>query len=182
MDLCCCVGFSLVAASWDYSRSGLRAFRCCGFSYCGAWALGHSGFSSCDVWAQDLWPPGSGAQAQSLWHIGLIALWHVGSSWIRNQTRVYCTDRQILSHQGSPLFAFFYSSRPIPLPISVCYIYMNYWFIFERFYVYTGSCTHSLLNTELVACNTPVLHPEHINRYYIFEIVPYKVTLSFFKN
>ena len=29
----------------------------------GAWALGHTGFSCCGVWAQQLWLPGSRAQA-----------------------------------------------------------------------------------------------------------------------
>ena len=50
--------------------------------------------------------PGSRAQVQLLWHMGLVALGHVESSWIRDQTRVSCIDRQILyqlSHQGSPI-------------------------------------------------------------------------------
>ena len=41
---------------------------------------------------------GSRAQAQQLWHMGLVALWHVGSSHIREGTRVPCIGRQILSH------------------------------------------------------------------------------------
>ena len=41
---------------------------------------------------------GSGAQAQWLQHVGLIALWDVGSSWTRDQTQVPCIDRQILIH------------------------------------------------------------------------------------
>ena len=42
--------------------------------------------------------PGSRAQVQLLWRMGLVALGHVESSWIRDQTRVSCIDRQILYH------------------------------------------------------------------------------------
>ena len=37
-------------------------------------------------------------EAQELCYMGLVALRHVGSSWIRDQTRVSCSDRQILHH------------------------------------------------------------------------------------
>ena len=43
--------------------------------------------------------PGSRAQAQQLWLMGLIALWHVGSSQIRDRTRVSCIGRGILYHR-----------------------------------------------------------------------------------
>ena len=36
-----------------------------------------------------------GAWAQYLWHVGLVALWHVGSSWTRDRTHVPCIGRQI---------------------------------------------------------------------------------------
>ena len=36
--------------------------------------------------------------AQSLWHMGLVAPWHVESSWTRNQTRVPHIGRQIFNH------------------------------------------------------------------------------------
>ena len=39
---------------------------------------------------QKLWLLGSRAQAQQLWHTGLVAPQHVGSSWTRNQTGVSC--------------------------------------------------------------------------------------------
>ena len=32
------------------------------------------------------------------WHTGLVALWHVGSSQIRDQTHVSCIGRWILYH------------------------------------------------------------------------------------
>ena len=55
------------------------------------------GFSSCGTWAQQLWLTGSRAQAQKLWHTGLVAPRHVGSSRTRARTRVPCTGRQILN-------------------------------------------------------------------------------------
>ena len=40
LDLCCCVGFSLVAESQATLHCCARASHCSGFSRCGAWALG----------------------------------------------------------------------------------------------------------------------------------------------
>ena len=54
-------------------------------SRCGAQASHCSSFS----WA---------ARAQSLQHTGLVAPWHVGSSWIRDGTCVSCMGKQILYH------------------------------------------------------------------------------------
>ena len=52
------------------------------------WSMGSgcTSFSSC------------GSQVQQLWHMGLAALGHMGSSQIRDQTRVSCNNRQILYH------------------------------------------------------------------------------------
>lgn len=67
---------------------------------CGAWA------SHCPL----LWStgsrlqasvaavPGSRAQAQQPWHVGLVALWHVGSSQIRDQT---CIGRWTVCHRAT---------------------------------------------------------------------------------
>ena len=82
------------------SSCDAQASYCSGFS-CGAQALGHSGFSSCGTWAQWLQLPGSRAQGQQLWCTGLVALWHVGSSWIWNQNCVFCIGRQILYHRAT---------------------------------------------------------------------------------
>ena len=73
-------GLSLVAASGGYSL-----LQCVGFLLWWLlllWSTGsrYAGFSSCGTWAQQLWLTGSRAQAQQLWHAGLVALWHVGSS------------------------------------------------------------------------------------------------------
>ena len=59
-------------------------------------ALGCLGFSSCGTWTQQLQFPGSGAQAQQLWHTGLVISQHVASSQIRDRTHVSCISRQIL--------------------------------------------------------------------------------------
>ena len=108
-------GFSLVVASRGYS-----SLRCTGFSL--RWLLWlpstgsrRAGFSSCGTWAQQLWLAGSRAQAQQLWHMGLVALWHVGSSRTRAQTRVSCIGRRILNHcatREAPVFSFFKDISP----------------------------------------------------------------------
>ena len=51
------------------------------------------GFSSCNTWVQWLWNTGTRMPAQQLWHTGLVALWHVGCSWTRDQTCVPCIGR-----------------------------------------------------------------------------------------
>ena len=91
-------GLSLVAVSRSYSL-----LRCTAFSL--RWLLSlqstgprHTGFSSCGTRPQQLWLAGSRAQAQPLWHTGLVALQHVGSSPTRTGTRVPCIGRWILNH------------------------------------------------------------------------------------
>ena len=53
--------------------------------------------------------PGCRAQAQQLWHTGLVTLRHVGSSQIRDQNCVSCTGRWILytERPGKPHCHFF---------------------------------------------------------------------------
>ena len=79
-----CTSFSLVAESGSYSLVVVLGFSL--------------------QYRLLLWSTGSRAQAPWLWHMGLVAAQHVGSFWIRDQTCVFCTGRQILplSHQGSP--------------------------------------------------------------------------------
>ena len=64
------------------------------------WSMGSrcEGFSSCGMQCQQLWFVGSRVQAQQLWHKGLVAPWHVGSSRTRAQTRVPCIGRRTLNH------------------------------------------------------------------------------------
>ena len=45
-----------------------------------------------------MWLAGSRAQAQELWHTGLAAPRHVGSSWTRARTHVPCIGRWTLNH------------------------------------------------------------------------------------
>ena len=82
---------------------GYSSLRCTGFSL--RWLLllrsmgsKCTGFSSCGTQAQQLWLAGSRAQAQGLWHTGLVAPPHVGSSRSRARTRVACIGRRILNH------------------------------------------------------------------------------------
>ena len=85
------------------------SLQCEGFSmwcssYCRAQASGLAahGLNSCQ-WAPERRLSSCGTQ--------LVALWHVGSSWTRNQTIVPCFARQILNHwttRETPLFFFFF--------------------------------------------------------------------------
>ena len=94
-------GLSLVAASGGYSL-----LRCAGFSLW--WLLllqstgsRRTGFSSCGTWASVAVACGlssCGMRAQQLWHTGLVAPWHVGSSRTRAQTRVPCLGRWTPNH------------------------------------------------------------------------------------
>ena len=86
------------------------------FSSCGAWGLTSSGarashrsglllqstaprgLSSWGTWPWCLWLPGSRARAPWLWHTGLVAPRYGGFSWVRDQTHVSCTGKQILYH------------------------------------------------------------------------------------
>ena len=47
-------------------------------------------------------------ELQQLWHTGLVALWHVESSWIRDRTHVPCTGRWILIHCATREVHLFY--------------------------------------------------------------------------
>ena len=83
-------GLSLVAASGGYST-----LQCTGFSL--RWLLllrstgpRLAGFSSCG--SRDL------ECRLNSYDKGLVAPWHVGSSWTRAQIRVPCTGRRILNH------------------------------------------------------------------------------------
>ena len=77
LGLCCCVGFSLVAASGGHSPVVV-----CGLLIAVASLVAEHGL-------QSLWFPGSRAQARQLQHRGLAAPWHVGSSQTMEGTCVY---------------------------------------------------------------------------------------------
>ena len=98
------VGSSLLRTGFLQLRraGGYSSFRCTGFSL--QWLLllrsmgsRCMGFTSC------------GKRDQQLWHRGLVAPRHVGSSWTRDRTRVPCTGRWILNHcttREAPVFHF----------------------------------------------------------------------------
>ena len=89
LDLCCCVGFSLVAVSGAALRCCVWASHCSGFSCCGAWLLG--------------------PQAQWLWHVGFAhgLSYSAACGILSDQGLNPCllhwqADSLSLSHQGSP--------------------------------------------------------------------------------
>ena len=53
-----------------------------------------------------------------MWHTGLAAPWHVGSSWTRAQTRVLCIGRQIL-------FFFFYKFIYLFIHFWLCWVFVS---------------------------------------------------------
>ena len=93
----CCAGFSLAAASVDYSLVGVRGLLLVRST--GSRAHG----------CQRLWFPGSRAQAQQLRCTGFIAPWHLGPSWTRDWTCVSC------------IAGGFFSTEPLPPGRPGCY-------------------------------------------------------------
>ena len=88
--------FIAVWAFLSLQRVGAVLWLLCTGSHCNrfscvAQTLGCMGFSSRGCWA-------SSALAQQLWHMGLVASQHVGSSRTRDQTSVPCIGRWILYH------------------------------------------------------------------------------------
>ena len=59
--------------------------------------------------------PSSRAQAQWLWHTGLVALWRVGSSEIRDQTCISCTGRWLTTEPAGKPRAHFLMSVKLQL-------------------------------------------------------------------
>ena len=76
-------GLSLVAASGGYSSLWWAGFSLRWLLLLRSMGSRCMGFSSCGTWVQQLWLAGSRVQAQQLWHMGLVAPQHVGSSWTR---------------------------------------------------------------------------------------------------
>ena len=89
LALQCRTGSSQVVASWGYSLVAVGGSS----SWCllvveqGLWGAGSVGAA-----------PGSRAQAHDLRRIRLVAPQHVGSSQIRDQTRVSCLSKWIVYH------------------------------------------------------------------------------------
>ena len=83
----CCAGCSLVVETGGCSLVAVRGSCCSGLCCHRARALRLESFSSqlSSCGSQALEP-----QAQQLWHPGLAAPRHVGSSWTRDRTCVSC--------------------------------------------------------------------------------------------
>ena len=64
LDLCCCMGFSLIAESRAILYCGMQASHGGGFFSLQSMGSGGEGFSNCGAWPQSLQFPGSRAQAQ----------------------------------------------------------------------------------------------------------------------
>ena len=69
-------------------RAGFLQLQCAGFSL--RWLL--------LLWSTGSRRAGSRGQAQQLWHTGLVAPQHVGSSRTRDRTHVPCIGRRMLNH------------------------------------------------------------------------------------
>ena len=110
LGLHCGTGFSLVVASEGYSLVAMLGFLL-------QWLLLWWSPGSRAWGLQELRLPGPRAQAQELWHTGLVAPRHVGSSWSRDRTRASCIGRRTLplSHQGSPRHRIFDLASEITL-------------------------------------------------------------------
>ena len=98
---------------------------------------------------QELWfvssvvvAPGSRVQAQQLWHTGLVALPHVGSSWTRDQTRVPYISIQILN-QWTTREALAFNSE-----IQLCWLKFS-WLVVSFSIL---SFQHPLASHSLLAC------------------------------
>ena len=80
LGLCCCVQTFSSCGERGLIFVAVRGLLIAVASLCcRAWTGSRCmGFSTC------------GTQAQQLWVTGLVASWHVGSSWTRAQTRVSC--------------------------------------------------------------------------------------------
>ena len=99
-----CIGSSLLRVGFLQLRRAGAALRCGARAFPLQWLLllwstgsRCAGFSSCGTRAQQLWLAGSRAQVQQMWHMGLVAPRHVGSSQTRARTRVPCIGRRILN-------------------------------------------------------------------------------------
>ena len=96
--LCCCVQAFSSYDGQGLLSSGAQASHCSGLSCCEAQAVGAQtslvaacGLSSCGSWAL-------GRTGSVVWITGLVAPWHVGSSWTRDQTCGFLIGKQTLNH------------------------------------------------------------------------------------
>ena len=87
---CCTRAFS------SHGEQGLLFIVVCGLLIVVASLVAEHGLQACGL--QQLWLAGSRVQTQYLWHTGLVAPRHVGSSWTKARIRVPYVGRWILNH------------------------------------------------------------------------------------
>ena len=110
---CCWV----LVAAWAFSDCGewgLPWLRCAGLSLQWLLSLRSTGSRACGL--PQLWLPGS--RAQELQHTGFVAPWHVGSSQIRDRTRVFTLTSGCFTAEppGKPLDQFYLTELLLFLP------------------------------------------------------------------
>ena len=106
LGLCCCMSSSLVAVSRSFSLAAVDRLFIAVVPLVAELGLQVHGL-------QELWPVGSRAWAQQLWCLRLVAPQHVGSSWIRDRTRVSCTA------------SVFFTTEPPGKPLVVLILILN---------------------------------------------------------
>ena len=78
-----------------------------------------------------------------MWRTGLVAPWHVGSSWTRARTRVLCIGRRILNHCATWEVLFFFYFRFffdvdhflkvfIEFGYNIASVFFMFWFLWPR--------------------------------------------------
>ena len=159
LGLRCYLDFSLVAGSGAYSLvavpgllfAWLLLLWSTGSRACISVVVAHW-LSSCSSWALE--------HRFELWHTGLVAPWHMGSSWTRDRTHVSCIGGWTLYHSATweaPIHEFFF------------YVFLIlYWNIIalQNFTVFCQASTlishrytyvPSLLNPALISLSVPPL-------------------------
>ena len=111
LGLHCWAGFSLAAQVGGHSCCSVAGFSVLWLLVAKHRLWGTQASVIATLWAQQLQLPGSRAQAQYLWHSGLVASQHVGSSQFWDGTRVFCIVGSIIYHWATRealLWTFFY--------------------------------------------------------------------------
>ena len=98
----CCVFIARGAFLQLWRVGTTLSLPCAGFSFQWFLLLWSTGSRACGL--QELWLPASRAQALQLWHMGLVAPWHVGSSWSWDRTHI---SRITTESPGKPCYIVF---------------------------------------------------------------------------
>ena len=129
LGLHCCVKFFSSCGKWGLlSSCSEQTFHGSGFSYCGAWALGHAGFVRCGTWAQYPWLLNSRAQALDEMH-GVSCSMACGIFLDQGSNPCllhWQTNSLPLSHQETPEITFLYNfAYALPFHFPSTYLILN---------------------------------------------------------